>query len=85
MAGFDLQPFFWNKVANNAAADTVWNAIEDDEELDLTDVVRAFSADTKLAAKPVLAAKNQVTSLLPLQRAQNIGEYLLSSMSLSSM
>lgn len=70
---FLFQPFFWNKIAATAN-ETVWNSIEEDEALDLTDVVKDFAADTKIAAKPVQSSKSQVTSLLPLQRAQNIGE-----------
>lgn len=39
--------------------------------------MKAFTADTHTPVKAVQPNKSQVTSLLPLQRAQNIGERCL--------
>lgn len=69
-----MQPFFWNKIAATAANDTVWCSIQEDEDLDLTELVKDFAADTKIAAKSPPSIQSRVTSLLHLQRAQNIGK-----------
>ena len=72
-----MKPFFWQKIAPQAAAATVWSSLETDSlQLDLTELEAAFSAESK--DKPLKAlpgdgpGKPKVTSLLPISRAQNI-------------
>ena len=69
-----LKPFFWQKIAAQSAASTIWSSIDAlDVELDNEELEKAFAIDTKQASKVTTsAAKPKVTSLLPLARAQNI-------------
>lgn len=72
-----MKPFFWQKIAPQAAAATVWSSLDTDSlHLDLTELEAAFSSENKDKPQKALLGdgpgKPKVTSLLPLSRAQNI-------------
>lgn len=70
-----IQPFFWNKLPPANAQRTIWSKIPDDNTIDLSELVSAFAADVKIVPKVTISATStKAASLLPLQRAQNIGE-----------
>ena len=72
-----LKPFFWTKLTGPATASTVWNETASEFTIDLSDLESAFSIDDQ-ANKSQLSVsapkKQNVTTLLDITRANNVGE-----------
>lgn len=70
-----LKPFFWNKLSNPAA--TVWNDVPSDVHFDMKDLESIFVIDnspptpSQILLSP--GRKQNVTTLLDITRANNIG------------
>lgn len=75
-----LKPFFWNKVGNNNVAATVWNDVPESLAFDLGDLEATFTINNdQVSSSHVLSSptmKQNVTTLLDITRANNIGKLL---------
>lgn len=71
-----LKPFFWNKVSNNAVTATVWNDVTLDFHFNLDDLETTFVIDSASTLSQIRSPtrKQNVTTLLDITRANNVGK-----------
>jgi len=76
-----LKPFFWNKLSNNILESTVWSGLPFSVDFDLSDLEATFVIDNTTPTMPnskisvgSQVKKGNVTTLLDITRANNVGK-----------
>lgn len=73
-----LKPFFWNKLNAPTLPSTVWGEIPTDVPFNLDDLESTFAIETTSSTSSQVSVtspkKQNVTTMLDITRANNIGE-----------